>query len=80
MSNTEISLPISPPQPAAPNTIFRGPNGIRAGWRVLIFLILTIAVGLLMVAPFALIRALHIGSPAQNGVAISGITPLCREQ
>jgi membrane protease YdiL (CAAX protease family) len=33
------------PSPSVPNTVFRGPNGIRAGWRVLIFLALSAACG-----------------------------------
>lgn len=39
MSNSPQALSpggVAPPTP--PNTFFRGPNGIRAGWRVLIFL------------------------------------------
>ncbi len=39
MSDQGIVLPpeaITPPQP--PKSVFRGPNGIRAGWRALIFL------------------------------------------
>src|SRR5256885_5238893 len=31
-------LPETTTPPPLPNTVFRGPNGIRAGWRVLIFL------------------------------------------
>ena len=45
MPDPEI-LPVQPPAPTpAPqpaNEIFYGPNGIRAGWRVLIFLALVI--------------------------------------
>jgi hypothetical protein len=48
MSDQDIVLP--PAQnapPAAVNTVFRGPNGIRAGWRVLIYL--AIMAGVLVV-------------------------------
>jgi hypothetical protein len=40
MSDLGIELSTSPTVPVstAPNTVFRGPNGIRAGWRALIFL------------------------------------------
>jgi len=45
MSDTEIHspmqpAPVTPPTPPPPPryTVFRGPNGIRAGWRILIFL------------------------------------------
>src|SRR5271166_484765 len=51
MSGSEIVSPTSAPigpilPPPPPNTIFRGPNGIRAGWRVLIFLAIAAALGL----------------------------------
>lgn len=38
----ESSLPVSvpPPPPSRLHTIFMGPNGIRAGWRFLIFLVI----------------------------------------
>ena len=51
MPDPEITLPSPefPPTPAPPpNTIFRGPKGIRAGWRVLIFL--GMLVGLVLLA------------------------------
>ena len=35
---TSSSVASAPPPPPPPNTVFRGPDGIRAGWRVLIFL------------------------------------------
>jgi len=42
---TDPSAAATPaPAPEISNTIFRGPNGIRAGWRVLIFLVLVAAV------------------------------------
>ena len=42
--------PITPaPQAQAPNTVSRGPNGIRAGWRVLIFLLLIAAAVIVVV-------------------------------
>jgi membrane protease YdiL (CAAX protease family) len=45
MSDQGVVLPpvISSPQPPAPNNFFRGPNGIRAGWRVLIFVLIVAA-------------------------------------
>jgi uncharacterized protein len=61
MSGPEIPpslqpAPIEPSTPLQPHyTIFRGPNGIRAGWRVLIFLaILAGLVAMLSVIVFAL--------------------------
>jgi membrane protease YdiL (CAAX protease family) len=71
MSNPGIVLPpaVGAPPPSAANTIFRGPNGIRAGWRVLIFL--AIVAALFFVMGFAA-RLLRIGQ-LQSG--ISSLTP-----
>ena len=81
MSNSEIvpNSPISPnppPPPAAPNTIFRGPNGIRAGWRAAMFL--AIAAAILFLSSLVIgviVRALHNGERVQLGLG-SGLTPL----
>ncbi len=43
------------PAPQPPNTIFRGPNGIRAGWRVLIFLAIVVALAIGLFAGLTLI-------------------------
>jgi membrane protease YdiL (CAAX protease family) len=65
-SESSLSQPTLPP-PSAPS-IFRGPNGIRAGWRVLIFLAivagLVAAVNLVVwtVMHFVLHRPLHLGT------------------
>jgi|SRR5580704_409948 membrane protease YdiL (CAAX protease family) len=65
---------ILPPEastpPPAPNTVFRGPNGIRAGWRVLTFV--AIVVCLLVSLRFA-VYLLRVGT-VQSGV--SAMTPL----
>lgn len=63
----------TPPPPPA-NTIFRGPNGIRAGWRVLIFLGLVAASLLLLAIPLAVLSVL--GKDSQTLITISGLTPL----
>ena len=61
------SVPQPPPQPRS--TIFRGPNGIRAGWRVLVYLVLAGAlVGLLALIVVGLARG-----RTQSGV--SQLTP-----
>ncbi|MFZ0437758.1 MAG: type II CAAX endopeptidase family protein [Candidatus Sulfotelmatobacter sp.] len=64
---------VPPPQtstpPTAPNTFFRGPNGIRAGWRLLIFL--AIVAGFSVLLGFV-VRILRIG---QLQTGISSITP-----
>jgi uncharacterized protein len=53
----EPSVPQPPPQPVAPNTIIRGPNGIRTGWRALIFL--AIVAALVAAANFIVFLVLH---------------------
>src|ERR1035438_5986748 len=67
----------APPSPPPPNTIFRGPNGIRAGWRVLIFLALVAVIGIVFTIPFLLMRVLSKGGDQSLvGIAVSGLTPL----
>ena len=63
MADAEQVRPPKPssPLPQPPNTMFRGPSGIRAGWRVLIFL--AIAAGLIVfinLVVFAGLRLLGI--------------------
>ena len=72
----EMTTPAAPaPTPAPPpNTIFRGPDGIRAGWRLLIFLALVTAIVLLLALPFFLMRLAGFGQP--GSIRVSGITPL----
>jgi membrane protease YdiL (CAAX protease family) len=69
MDDSEILIPA--PTPKAPNTVFRGPNGIRAGWRVLIFLAI---IGAVVVVLAAILRLLSHGG-AQIG-SMSQLTPL----
>jgi uncharacterized protein len=74
MSGPEIppSPQPAPPTPPQPHyTIFRGPNGIRAGWRVLIFF--AILAGLAVVL-FLIVRVLTHGHAAGFG-GISQLTP-----
>ncbi len=68
LAQSADSVPQPPLQP--PNNIFRGPNGIRAGWRVLIYLVLAAAVAALLIV---IVGAIARGR-AQTGV--SQITPL----
>ncbi len=49
------------PPPQSPNSIFRGLNGIRAGWRALIFL--AIIAGFVAVLNLVVILALHFLKP-----------------
>jgi membrane protease YdiL (CAAX protease family) len=56
--SSELSVPQpQPPRPPAANAVFRGPNGIRAGWRALIFL--AIVAGLVAAANFIAFLVLH---------------------
>ncbi|HWY22539.1 MAG TPA: type II CAAX endopeptidase family protein [Candidatus Acidoferrum sp.] len=64
MSEPAINLPQEPsvsqptvPQPPSGTSIFRGPNGIRAGWRVLIFL--AIVAGLVAAVNLVVWLVLH---------------------
>jgi hypothetical protein len=79
MADSQISFPPQPtaptPPPPRPDTIFRGPNGIRAGWRVLLFLALVILVTLVFMTPFVVMRALRGGGP-QVSFGVGGLTPL----
>ena len=69
--------PEIPPVPQPPNTVFRGPNGIRAGWRVLFFLLFVAAIALgLMGATMLVAMALRRGAPRSAGIGVSGLTPL----
>jgi len=56
--------------PPPPNTIFRGPNGIRAGWRVLIF------VGLCVGVAIVLFAGLYGFTRGKAQVGISQLTPV----
>lgn len=82
MSDPELLSPAQPsaevpPAPQPPNTFFRGPNGIRAGWRVLIFLLLVAAIAFgLMGAAMLFSLVLHRGAPRPAGIGASGLTPL----
>ena len=80
MSDQEI-LPPTPnepglPPPSSANSIFRGPGGIRAGWRVLIFLALIAAEVIVVVIPFAVMAALKGGAKPRAGFGVSGFTPV----
>ncbi len=74
MSNPEILPPATPPEavpPTPPNTILRGPNGIRAGWRVLIFL--AIAGALLTIVSLIVIAVAHGRIGAMNQLTPLGL-------
>jgi hypothetical protein len=57
MADQGIVLPPASALPATPNSFFRGPNGIRAGWRVLIFL--AIVAGLIGTVNLVVYVVLH---------------------
>ena len=71
-------LPPQPPTPPPPHyTIFRGPNGIRAGWRVLLFLVFIAGIVLTISALVGLGLHLRYGSQAgQRSLGFTMITPL----
>jgi uncharacterized protein len=62
----------STPAPQRPNKIFRGPNGIRSGWRVLIFLAIMFA----LVLVFSVVLRLLTHGQGRVGFQASGITPI----
>jgi uncharacterized protein len=72
MSDQPIALPplTSTPPPPAPNNFFRGPDGIRAGWRILIFLVIVAA---LFVTLSVVAGLLFRGRMQMN---VSSLTPL----
>src|SRR5215831_7658791 len=74
MSNPEIIPPAAPAEqlpPQTPDTVFRGPNGIRAGWRALIFLAI---VGILLTVVSVVVVALAHGRlGALNQLIPSGL-------
>ena len=80
MNDQEILGPATPaasPAPAPRYTAFRGPNGIRAGWRVLIFLALvaTVAGALAMVIALLILMS-RGGVGLRGGFQASALTPL----
>lgn len=71
MSSSEIPPPAEPVAPPAPrHTLWRGPNGIRAGWRALIFLALVAAFF------FLLFLALSLLVRREVALNLSQLTPL----
>jgi hypothetical protein len=80
MTDRAIDVPSEPPasQPAAPQSpsgvgVFRGPNGIRAGWRALIFLAIVVALVAAVNLVVWLVMHFLLHHTLQTG--ISSITP-----
>lgn len=69
MANPEILPPPVPAVPPPQYNIFRGPNGIRAGWRVLIFVAIAFALILLVSL------AVGIFTRGRVGLDVESITP-----
>jgi CAAX protease family protein len=65
------AIPTAPPP--APNTFFRGPNGIRAGWRVLIFLVIVAA--LIALVNLAVYLMLHFLGRRGQRFGAGSLTP-----
>ena len=59
----QVQAPIPVPRPEPRRNIFRGPNGIRAGWRVLLFFLFILAAVLVVAIPFAIVNLLRGGGP-----------------
>ena len=75
LSQTQgLPSPVLAPQPR--HTFFRGPNGIRAGWRVLLFLVLIAAEILVVGIPIAFILWVRSGGNTRASVGFSALTPL----
>lgn len=69
--------PLVSPEAHIAHTVFRGPNGIRAGWRVLLFFVLIVIALVVTAIPFALFRFFKgHGQGIEVGVGPSGLTPL----
>ena len=67
---------ILPPPPPPHYTIFRGPNGIRAGWRVLLFLLFVVGIVLTISVLIGLGMRFRYGSAAkQMAVDMKMVTP-----
>ncbi len=74
MSNPEIIPPTLSTEPTSRqtrNTFFRGPNGIRAGWRILIFL--AIAGALLTLISLVVLAVAHGRISAMNQLSPLGL-------
>jgi len=79
-ANPEVALsPASPPpEPRTPSTtdkIFVGSDGIRAGWRLLIYVAMIIVFGLLVISALRLLPVAHrVGKELRAGViSVAGI-------
>jgi membrane protease YdiL (CAAX protease family) len=73
ISDPGTAIPEPRVPPPAPNNIFRGPNGIRAGWRVLIFLALVAGCAVALTAVgWILLRI----AGKHASVDVSALTPL----
>lgn len=81
MSTPEFLPPIAAdqppsPSPAPPNTIFRGPHGLRAGWRALLFLAIVAAIPLTLSLVIGVVFGLLHRGGARPSFGVSGLTPL----
>ena len=71
------ATPVPQPPPAPQYTIFRGPNGIRAGWRALIFLAIVLAIFLIIGLVAGLVVRLLTGPAGAHGtIAFTSTGPL----
>jgi membrane protease YdiL (CAAX protease family) len=78
MSGPEIIAPL--PQPVPPstprNTIFRGPHGLRAGWRIVIFLALVAGIAFTLAVLAGLVATALRHGKGLGAISTSGASPL----
>src|SRR5271156_1681180 len=75
---TDIAQPPTPPPSAGPerNEILYGPNGLRAGWRALIFLAIVVAIVFLINVTGHYLTRKYGHSPVNPGqMATATLTP-----
>lgn len=80
MSTPEFLPPASPEQPQPPtpphSTVFRGPSGLRAGWRALLFLAIIAAIPLTLSLLIGIVFGLLHRGGTRPTLSVSGLTPL----
>lgn len=71
---SQTDQPPSPP-PAPPNTVFRGPHGLRAGWRALLFLAIVAAIPLTLSLLIGVVLALLHRGGTRPSLGMGSLTP-----
>jgi membrane protease YdiL (CAAX protease family) len=74
----DSGFPLVPPPPvtAARNEIFYGPNGLRAGWRILVFILLLAAtVGVIHFSVRLVSHVMHHGQAGVRPLTLTDLSP-----